>query len=79
MFLPFSISGVGKNWLISLKIKHRQIQLERPVRNDFNLSRLPYFVTAYDAENRFRDLKFELTNDEKGNVVVWEVIIIQLR
>lgn len=53
--------------------KQRQIQLERPLRNDFNLSRLPYFITAHDAENRFRDLKFELANDDKGNSVVWEV------
>lgn len=46
---------------------------ERALRNDFNLSRLPYFITSHDADNRLRDIYFELNADGDGEKSIWEV------
>ena len=50
-----------------------EVASERALRNDFNLSRLPYFVTAHDASSRHRDIYFELTTDSDGEKAIWEV------
>lgn len=55
---------------------HESAQLqvnERALRNDFNLSRLPYFITAHDSGNRQRDIYFELSPDTDGEKAIWEV------
>lgn len=53
----------------------QQPETWKPVREDFNLCRLPYFIASDKKTDRFRDLehKYQISKDGKSLEALWEV------